>query len=184
MLYIGVIFNMPTANKTADIDNNTNKRKMVEESKPRRVTRRGRPASKNMKSRRGRPPLKKPAAKPGRPKRSPAKTTATTKDREVRRALRDKIKNLRGEIGTTKLEYKDKLRAVKLEYREIIKNEKELVKSVQKKLKEALKREQALKKLFEMKEKAVSRYADRWTEEQIAKIESPTKRRRRRTKAA
>ena len=76
------------------------------------------------------------------------------------------------------------IRATKSELRTAIKQQKEIVQATQRELKEALKREQALIKLFDLKEKAVSNYAERWTAQHIAKIQSSQKSRRRKKKAA
>ncbi len=125
-------------------------------------------------TRRGRPPIKKSSSrKRGRPKGSTSKNKTTNRDREVKIALREKIKLMRAEMKSTKLKF-----------REAIKNEKELVKQTRKELKEALKREQDLLKLFDLKDKVVATFANRWTAEQITKIQSPTKRRRRRKKTS
>jgi len=132
------------------------------ENKTSRVVRRGRPPLSKIKSRRR-----------GRPKGSKNKKISSGSDRDIKQTLREKIKGMRAEMISSRREF-----------REAIKEQKELAKATQRELKEALRREQALIKLFEKKAEAVSHYADRWTAEQIEKIQTPTKRRRRRRKAA
>lgn len=124
--------------------------------------------------RRGRPPLNKTKdRRRGRPKGSKTKKTSAGNDRDIKHTLREKIRDMKAEMISSRREF-----------REAMKEQKELAKAAQRELKEALRREQALIKLFEKKAKVVSHYADQWTAAQIEKIQTPTKRRRRRRKAA
>ena len=126
--------------------------------------------------RRGRPPLNKKARRRGRPKGSKNKikvAISDNKDKEIKRRLRNKIKEVQALNRSNKAQFRDAL-----------KKEREMVKETQQELRDALKREKALIKLFELKEEALSSYGERWTRMQIEKIQTPPKRRRRRKKAA
>ncbi len=124
-------------------------------------------------ARRGRPPKKKISARRGRPKGSKNKTKPFDKDRNIKQRLREKIR-----------EMQETMRSNKAEFREALRKERQIAKETQRELKEALKREKALINLFEMKDQELIKYANRWTKKQIGKIQSPTKRRGRRKKAA
>ena len=124
-------------------------------------------------TRRRRPSTKKAINRRGRPKGAATVTKTIDRKQQTTQSLRQKVKEMRSEIRATKSEFKI-----------AIKQQKEVVQATQRELKEALKREQALIKLFDLKEKAVSNYAERWTAQQIAKIQSSPNSRRRKKKAA
>lgn len=124
-------------------------------------------------TRRRRPSIERTIKRRGRPKGAATNSKTLDRKQKTTQTLRQKVKEMRSEIKSTRTELKA-----------TIKQQKEIVKATQRELKEALKREQALINLFNLKDKAVSNYADRWTAQQIAKIQSPMKSRRRRSKAA
>jgi hypothetical protein len=155
---------MPEEKQTVPITNNTEDDITLNDTPKEKIVRRIRPA------------LKKKVRRRGRPKGSKNKNKAVIsddKDKDIKRKLRNKIKEMQAEIRTSKVEF-----------REALKKEREMVRETQQELNNALKREKALIKLFELKEEALSNYGERWTKMQIEKIQTPPKRRRRRKIAA
>jgi len=158
--------------------------------------RRGRPPksstqeNRTQPKRRGRPPKAKAKGDAVAPKRRgrPPKAAATSESPSPKRRGRPpKTKTV---TATTKkpgrpagVTAAERLRIVKAEAKAEITELKQQVKTLKAELKAAAQKEEKLMKLFANKTKAVSRFADKWEKEALAKILSPTKRRRRKKSA-